>query len=84
MQTSDANGIVVITQLRPISVIITLAEDNLTAVLRQLHADAKLAATAYDRTGATRLDAGALETVDNQIDTTTGTVKLRAVFGDPE
>jgi multidrug efflux system membrane fusion protein len=84
VQTSDASGIVVITQLQPISVIFTLPEDNLTAVLRRMHADAKLAVTAYDRTGATKLDAGMLETVDNQIDTTTGTVKLRAAFENPE
>ena len=84
VQTSDANGIVVITQLQPISVIFTLPEDNLRAVLRRMHAGATLAATAYDRTGATRLDVGRLETVDNQIDTSTGTVKLRAIFDNPE
>ncbi len=80
VQTSDANGIVVVTQLQPISVIFTLPEDNLPAVLKQLHAGARLAATAYDRTGTTELGKGHLETVDNQIDTTTGTVKLRAIF----
>jgi len=80
VQTSDAGGIVVITQLQPISVIFTLPEDNLPAVLKQLKAGATLAATAFDRTGATKLGAGTLETVDNQIDPTTGTVKLRAVF----
>ncbi|HMD66868.1 MAG TPA: MdtA/MuxA family multidrug efflux RND transporter periplasmic adaptor subunit [Stellaceae bacterium] len=80
VQTSDANGIVIVTQLQPISVIFTLPEDNLPAVLKQLHAGASLAATAYDRTGTTELGKGHLETVDNQIDTTTGTVKLRAIF----
>ena len=80
VQTSDANGIVVVTQLEPISVIFTLPEDNLPAVLKQLRAGASLAATAYDRTGTTELGKGHLETVDNQIDTTTGTVKLRAIF----
>ena len=80
VQTSDANGIVIVTQLQPISVIFTLPEDNLQAVLKQLHAGASLAATAYDRTGTTELGKGHLETVDNQIDTTTGTVKLRAIF----
>jgi multidrug efflux system membrane fusion protein len=84
VQTSDANGIVVITQLQPISVIFTLPEDNLPAVLNRLHADAKLPVTAYDRTGATKLGSGTLATVDNQIDPTTGTVKLRAVFDNPE
>jgi multidrug efflux system membrane fusion protein len=80
VQTSDANGIVVVTQLQPISVIFTLPEDNLPAVLKQLHAGGRLPVTAYDRTGATELGKGRLETVDNQIDTTTGTVKLRAIF----
>src|SRR5271157_2679278 len=80
VQTSDANGIVIVTQLQPISVIFTLPEDNLPAVLKQLHAGASLAATAYDRTNTTELGKGHLETVDNQIDTTTGMVKLRAIF----
>ena len=80
VQTSDPNGIVIVTQLQPISVIFTLPEDNLPAVLKQLHAGASLAATAYDRTGTIELGKGHLETVDNQIDTTTGTVKLRAIF----
>ena len=80
VQTSDANGIVVVTQLQPISVIFTLPEDNLPAVLKQLHAGGQLPVTAYDRTGVTELGKGRLETVDNQIDTTTGTVKLRAIF----
>jgi multidrug efflux system membrane fusion protein len=84
VQTSDAAGIVVITQLQPISVIFTLPEDNLPAVLKRLHAGASLPATAFDRTGTTKLDTGRLETIDNQIDPTTGTVKLRAVFDNPE
>ncbi|MGC2415757.1 MAG: MdtA/MuxA family multidrug efflux RND transporter periplasmic adaptor subunit, partial [Stellaceae bacterium] len=84
VQTSDANGIVVITQLQPISVIFTLPEDNLPAVLNRLHAGAALPVTAYDRTGATKLGSGTLATIDNQIDPTTGTVKLRAVFDNPE
>jgi multidrug efflux system membrane fusion protein len=84
VQTSDPNGIVVVTQLQPISVIFTLPEDNLPTVARRLHSGAKLTVTAYDRTGATKLDTGRLETVDNQIDTTTGTVKLRAVFDNPD
>ena len=84
VQTSDAGGIAVITQIQPISVIFTLPEDNLPAVLRRLHAGASLGVTAYDRTGATKLDTGRLETIDNQIDTSTGTVKLRAVFDNAE
>ncbi|MBV8789513.1 MAG: MdtA/MuxA family multidrug efflux RND transporter periplasmic adaptor subunit, partial [Mycobacterium sp.] len=80
VQTSDANGIVVITQLQPISVIFTLPEDSLQTVLKRLHDSAVLQTTAFDRTGASKLDAGRLETIDNQIDPTTGTVKLRAAF----
>ena len=80
VQTSDPNGIVVVTQLQPISVIFTLPEDDLRQVLGQWHPGAVLPATAYDRTGATELATGRLDTIDNQIDTTTGTVKLRAIF----
>ena len=84
VQTSDANGIVVVTQLQPISVIFTLPEDNLPQVLRQLHVGATLQATAYDRTGTTELATGTLETIDNVIDPTTGTAKLRAIFDNPQ
>jgi multidrug efflux system membrane fusion protein len=84
VQTSDANGIVVITQIQPVSVIFTLPEDNLRPVLRRLNSGVKLPVTAFDRSGANKLDTGRLETVDNQIDTTTGTVKLRAVFDNAE
>jgi multidrug efflux system membrane fusion protein len=80
VQTSDPNGIVVVTQLQPISVIFTLPEDNLPAVMKQMHAGTSLSVTAYERTGATALGKGRLGTVDNQIDTATGTVKLRAIF----
>jgi membrane fusion protein, multidrug efflux system len=80
VQTSDANGIVVVTQLQPISVIFTLPEDNLPSVMSRVRTGAVLAVTAYDRTGSTELAQGKLDTVDNQIDTTTGTVKLRAIF----
>ena len=80
VQTSDANGIVVITQTRPISVIFTLPSDELPAVTRRMRSGATLAVTAFDRTGTIRLATGTLETADNQIDTTTGMIKLRALF----
>jgi multidrug efflux system membrane fusion protein len=80
VQNSDPNGIVVVTQLQPISVIFTLPEDNLPEVMKRVRAGAVLPVTAYDRTGSTDLGQGKLDTVDNQIDTTTGTVKLRAIF----
>src|SRR5438477_11033986 len=84
VQTSDANGIVVITQLQPISAIFTLPEDKLPAVAQRVHRGASLAATAFDGTGTTRLAVGRLETIVNQRDPTTGTVKLRAIFDNPE
>ncbi|WP_454805339.1 MdtA/MuxA family multidrug efflux RND transporter periplasmic adaptor subunit [Paraburkholderia fungorum] len=77
---SLTNGIVVITQLQPISVIFTTSEDNLQQILQQTQNGAKLSVTAYDRSNTTSLEGGQLETLDNQIDTTTGTVKLRAIF----
>lgn len=84
VQTSDPNGIVVVTQLQPISVIFTLPEDNLPEVFKRWHEGAVLPVTAYDRTGATELDKGTLNTIDNQIDTSTGTVKLRAMFNNEQ
>jgi multidrug efflux system membrane fusion protein len=80
VQTSDANGLVVITQLQPISVIFTLPEDDVPQVMKRLAAGATLPVTAFDRSNTTQLATGTLATVDNQIDTTTGTVKLRASF----
>ena len=79
VQTSDPGGIVIITQLQPISVIFTLPEDNLPAVMSRITA-ATLPVTAYDRALVTKLAEGKLRTVDNQIDTTTGMVRLRAEF----
>ncbi len=80
----DATGLVVITQLQPISVIFTTAEDNLPQIQKRLRANATLQATAFDRTGVTKLSVGELKTLDNQIDTTTGTVKLRALFANED
>lgn len=73
-------GIVVITQIQPISVLFTLPEDNVPAIMKRLQAGATLPVTAFDRTRARTLSTGTLTTVDNQIDVTTGTVKLRARF----
>ena len=79
-RSAIANGIVVLTQLQPITVIFILPEDDLPAMMKRLAAGAELQATAYDRTQSTRLATGKLISVDNQIDATTGTVKLRAQF----
>ena len=84
VQTSDANGLVVLTQLQPISVIFTLPEDDVPAIMDRLRAGATLQVTAYDRANTTLLATGTLETVDNVIDTTTGTVKLRAIFANTD
>jgi membrane fusion protein, multidrug efflux system len=76
----DTNGLVVITQIQPISVLFTVPEDNLQAISKRLQAGAVLPATAYDRGGANKLADGTLQTFDSQIDPTTGTIKLRAQF----
>src|SRR5271169_2040556 len=76
----DANGIVLINQLQPITVIFPIPEDNVSAVMKRLHQGAVLAVAAYDRTNSTKIADGKLLTVDNTIDVTTGTVKLRAQF----
>jgi multidrug efflux system membrane fusion protein len=80
VHASDQNGLVVITQLHPIAVIFTIPEDSLPPVLKKLRAGERLTVEAYDREQKTRLATGALLTVDNQIDTSTGTVRLKAVF----
>ena len=80
VQANDANGIVVITQLQPITVVFTLPEDSVPAVMKQLNAGATLQAVAYDRSQTTKIATGTLATADNQIDTTTGTLKLKAQF----
>jgi len=76
----DTNGLVVITQLQPISVLFTVPEDNLQAISRRTQAGAVLPATALDRTGATKIADGSMSSFDSQIDPTTGTIKLRAIF----
>jgi multidrug efflux system membrane fusion protein len=76
----DANGIVVINQLQPITVIFPIPEDNVSALMRRLHVGGAMTVEAYDRTNSAKLADGKLLTIDNQIDVTTGTVKLRAQF----
>ena len=80
VRAGDANGLVVITQLQPITVLFTIPEDNIPAVMKQLQAGVKLPVDAYDRAQKNKLASGHLLTVDNQIDQTTGTVKLKAQF----
>jgi multidrug efflux system membrane fusion protein len=80
VHASDQNGLLIITQVQPISVLFAIPEDNLQAVLKELRAGKRLSVEAYDRSGKTKISTGYLLTLDNQIDPTTGTTRLKAVF----
>ena len=80
VHTTDANGLAVITQRQPIAVVFTIPQDSLPDVQRQLNAGRRLAVDAYDRDLRTKLASGTLAAVDSQIDTTTGTIRLKATF----
>jgi multidrug efflux system membrane fusion protein len=80
VRATDTIGLVVITQLQPIAVVFTIPEDNIPAVLDKLNAGANLPVEAYDRADQRQLSTGSLLTLDNQVDQTTGTVRLKAVF----
>jgi len=84
VHASDANGMIVITQLQPISVLFTIPEDNLPQVTKKLRAGAKLPVDAYNRDNSKKIASGTLVTLDNQIDNTTGTSKLKAVFNNAD
>src|SRR6202043_3065129 len=79
VHASDTTGLLVITQLQPIAVIFSLPQDQLSQVLGKLHS-APLPVEAYDRDDVTKIATGKLLTIDNQIDTTTGTYKLKSEF----
>ena len=80
VHAADTTGMLVITQLQPINVLFSVAEDYLPQIRQQLRRGNRLSVDAFDRTQQTKLTSGALLTFDNQIDTTTGTIKLKAVF----
>jgi multidrug efflux system membrane fusion protein len=80
VHATDTNPLLVITQVQPISVIFTVAEDDLPRVLRKIAAGQHLSVDVYDRGGANKISTGTVATVDNQIDPTTGTLRLRANF----
>jgi multidrug efflux system membrane fusion protein len=80
VRAGDANGLVVITQLQPITVLFTLPQDTLPAVLKRQDESGKLPVEAWDRELKVRLATGILAAIDNQVDTATGTVKLKASF----
>jgi multidrug efflux system membrane fusion protein len=83
LQPSDASGIVVITEIDPISVVFTTPEDNLPRIGARLSSGAKLPVTVLDRSNANSLTTGTLSTYDSQIDVTTGTIRMRATFDNP-
>ena len=84
IQTSTTSGVVVITQMQPISVLFSVPEDNLPDITQRVRAGATLSVEAYDRANTRLLATGQLGHVDNVIDTTTGTLKLRALFANPD
>jgi membrane fusion protein, multidrug efflux system len=84
LQPSDTTGIVVITQIDPISVEFTTPEDNLPRIAARLNSGAKLPVTVLDRDNVHALATGTLTTYDSQIDVTTGTIKMRATFANPD
>ncbi|MFZ0606653.1 MAG: efflux RND transporter periplasmic adaptor subunit, partial [Xanthobacteraceae bacterium] len=84
VQTTSASGIAVITQMHPITVIFSVPEDDLPEIMPQLNAGTPLVVTAYDRANIHLLATGKVSAVDSQIDTTTGTVKVRAQFDNPD
>ncbi|VVD81740.1 Multidrug resistance protein MdtA [Pandoraea cepalis] len=80
IHASDTNGIVIINEVTPITVVYTIPEDNLSKVLKRSRDGETLPVEAFDRAGKVKLATGRLASIDNQIDTTTGTVKLKAEF----
>src|SRR5258707_6574593 len=84
VHATDVSGLLVITQLQPISVIFSLPQDQLPPVLAKLRAGAELPVEAYDRDDTARIATGKLATIDNQIDPTTGTYKLKSIFSNED
>ena len=80
VHASDSNGLVTIAQVKPMTVIYPVPEDNVPRIVKRTQGGEEVAVDAYDRAGRTKLATGRLLTFDNQIDTTTGTVKLKAEF----
>ncbi len=80
VHATDTNGLLVITQLQPIAVLFSLPQDQLPDVIAKMHGARQLSVEAYDRDNREKITTGKLLTIDNQIDTTTGTYKLKAVF----
>ncbi len=84
IQTSSTTGIVVITQMQPISVLFSVPEEDVPEIIKRMRTRATLSVAAYDQANVKQLATGQLATLDNLIDTTTGTLKLRAMFANPD
>jgi membrane fusion protein, multidrug efflux system len=84
VQANGTSPLVVVMQLQPITVIFSVAEDYLPEIQKQLRTGRKMVVQAYDRTAETLLETGSLLTIDNQVDPTTGTIKMRAIFANPD
>ena len=80
VHASDSNGLVTITQVQPITVVYPVPEDNVPRIVKRMQGGQDVAVDAFDRSGKNKLATGRLLTIDNQIDTTTGTVKVKAEF----
>ena len=84
VHATDTGGLLLITQVQPIAVIFTLPQDQLQQVFEKIHKGAQLAAEVWDRDNTAKIATGKLLTIDNQIDPTTGTYKLKAVFSNED
>jgi multidrug efflux system membrane fusion protein len=84
VHASDTNGLLVITQLQPVSVIFSLPQDQLPQVNAKLRSGTQLVVDVYDRDDTAKIASGKLQTIDNQIDLTTGTYKLKSIFSNED
>jgi len=84
VQANGGTVLAVVTQIQPITVVFTVPEDNLGEIVPRMRSRAKLLVDAYDRTEQTKIASGSLQSLDNQIDTTTGTLKARAQFANKD
>ena len=84
IKASDTGGLVVITQLEPIALVFSVPEDSLQPIMRRFRSGAKVPVDAFDREGRTKIATGTLVAIDNQIDPATGTVRLKASYGNTD
>ena len=84
VKAADSGGLVVITQLEPIALVFSVPEDNLQPILRRFRTGSKVPVDAFDREGRTKIATGTLVAIDNQIDPATGTVRLKASYGNTD